>query len=123
MYWQNEKDLETYYRVLDAGMFPVSNGYVLSDDDKMRRQVIMRLMCDMRLDFAAMSEELGVDFAEHFHSEIESLSDLEADGLVLKTAKSIEVTEAGRLLIRNAAMRFDTRLNQGSCPPVYSRTI
>jgi oxygen-independent coproporphyrinogen III oxidase len=123
MYWQNEKDLETYYRVLDAGMLPVSNGYVLSDDDKMRRQVIMRLMCDMRLDFAAMSEELGVDFAEHFHSEIESLSDLEADGLVLKTAKSIEVTEAGRLLIRNAAMRFDAHLNQGSCSPVYSRTI
>ena len=37
MYWQNEKDLETYYRVLDAGMLPVSNGYVLSADDKMRR--------------------------------------------------------------------------------------
>ena len=122
MYWQNEKNLETYYEALDAGTLPVSNGYMLSADDKLRRQVIMRLMCDMRLDFAALSEELGVDFAEHFRREIDGMSDLEADGLIAKTDKGIQVTEAGRLLIRNAAMRFDAHLQQGSSP-VYSRTI
>ena len=82
----------------------------------------MRLMCDLRLDFETLSEELSIDFAEHFHDEIESMRDLEADGLLFKTSRSIEITEPGRLLIRNAAMRFDAHLRQGSAP-VYSRTI
>jgi oxygen-independent coproporphyrinogen III oxidase len=122
MYWQNEKDLRQYYAALDLGRWPVAHGYQLSDDDKLRRQVIMRLMCDMRLDFALLSQELGIDFEAHFRREIDSLQDLVADGLLSRTAGGIEVTPAGRLLIRNAAMRFDAHLREGA-PPVYSRTI
>ena len=36
----------------------------MSDDDKLRREVIMRVMCDLSLDYAAMSQQLGVDFAK-----------------------------------------------------------
>ena len=44
---------------------------------------------------------------EHFAREIESLDDMEADGLVVKTPQGVMVTDLGRLLIRNIAMRFD----------------
>src|SRR5262249_30647198 len=107
LYWQNEKELPRYYAALDAGRLPLQRGYVMSREDQIRRTAIMRLMCDLSLDYAAMSKLLEVDFKEHFAPELESLDDMEADGLLVKTPQGLTVTELGRLLIRNIAMRFD----------------
>jgi oxygen-independent coproporphyrinogen-3 oxidase len=106
-YWQNRKKLPEYYEALDAGKLPLDRGYIMTAEDKIRRTTIMRLMCDLGLDYPAMSELLGVDFKEHFAREIESLDDMEADGLVVKTPQGLIVSDVGRLLIRNIAMRFD----------------
>ena len=57
-----------------------------------------------------MSGRLGEDFRAYFARELASLEDLEADGLLEKTAEGLKVTEIGRLLIRNIAMRFDAYL-------------
>ena len=107
LYWQNEKTLPEYYAALDAGRLPLHRGYLMTPEDKIRRTTIMRLMCDLGLDYAAMSSSLGVNFKQHFAAELESLDDMEADGLVVKTPQSLIVTDLGRLLIRNIAMRFD----------------
>jgi oxygen-independent coproporphyrinogen-3 oxidase len=109
-YWQNEKDLPKYYAALDAGRAPLTRGYVVTDEDKIRRETIMRVMCDLSLDYAAMSQRLGLNFASHFERELESLADFEADGLVRRFATGLEVTDAGRLFIRNIAMCFDNTL-------------
>ncbi len=127
MYWQNEKDLATYYARLDEDRLPIANGYVLDRDDRIRRQVIMRLMCDMQLDFEKMSAGLGLDFASYFERELSEIQALEADGLVRSRPGGLDVTDLGRLLIRNVAMCFDRHL--GDRPPgaraegVYSRTV
>ena len=121
-YWQNFKELPVYKDSLGKGEFPIERGYFLSEEDTMRRTTIMRLMCDLGLNFQEMSGQLGIDFASHFESEIASLDDLDADGLLERTADGITVTETGRLFIRNIAMRFDAYL-----PPEserrFSRTI
>jgi oxygen-independent coproporphyrinogen-3 oxidase len=109
-YWQNEKELPQYYAAVDAGKVPLTRGYVVSEEDKIRRDTIMRVMCDLSLDYAAMSKRLGINFAEYFAREIESLAGFEADGLVKRNAGGLEVTDAGRLFIRNIAMCFDNTL-------------
>jgi len=106
-YWQNQKELPAYYGALDAGQSPIFKGYFLTGDDKIRREAIMRLMCDMSMDFAALSHLLGIDFTDYFAAELKSLSDLEADGLIVSHDRGLTVTELGRLLIRNIAVRFD----------------
>ncbi len=106
-YWQNRKELPLYYAALDAGQIPVAKAYFPTEEDKLRRQTIMRLMCDLSLDYRAMSARLGVEFAEHFSTELDSLADFVADGLVRLTETGLEITPAGRLFIRNIAMRFD----------------
>jgi oxygen-independent coproporphyrinogen-3 oxidase len=122
VYWQNEKDLLKYYAALDAGQVPVVRGYVVSEEDKLRRETIMRVMCDLSLEYASMSQLLGVDFRAHFEQELNSLTEFEADGLVRRSATGLEVTDKGRLFIRNIAMSFDNTL-----APVgerkHSRTI
>ncbi len=84
IYWQNYKELPEYYAALDAGKLPVHRGCIMTGEDKLRRTTIMRLMCDLGLDYAAMSKLLGLDFKEHFAHEIESLEDMGADGLLVK---------------------------------------
>jgi oxygen-independent coproporphyrinogen-3 oxidase len=121
-YWQNEKDLLKYYATLDAGKIPLSRGYVVSGEDKIRRETIMRVMCDLGLDYAAMSNGLGIDFASHFEREIESLAGFEADGLVRRSENGLEVTDTGRLFIRNIAMSFDNTL-AATGERKHSRTI
>jgi oxygen-independent coproporphyrinogen-3 oxidase len=122
VYWQNHKELPQYYGALDSGRGPYAKGYILSDDDKIRRHTIMRLMCDLSLDYAALSRNLGIDFTTYFAPELESMKDLEEDGLLRREAGGLVVNNVGRLFIRNIAMRFDRYL-----PSVkerrFSRTI
>jgi oxygen-independent coproporphyrinogen-3 oxidase len=110
VYWQNIKDLAEYCKVLDAGGEPFAKGCVLSSDDRIRRHTIMRLMCDMSLDYAGLSKDLGLDFAGYFKAELDGMTDLEADGLLRREANGLVVSDAGRLFIRNIAMRFDRYL-------------
>jgi len=82
----------------------------VTDEDKIRRETIMRVMCDLSLDFAAMSQKLGINFEQHFSRELAALAPFEADGLVKRNPAGLEVTDAGRLFIRNIAMCFDNTL-------------
>jgi oxygen-independent coproporphyrinogen-3 oxidase len=109
-YWQNEKELPKWQEAVDAGKVPLNRAYFVADEDKIRRETIMRVMCDLSLDFAAMSQKLGVNFQQHFEKEVAALAPFEADGLVKRNATGLEVTDAGRLFIRNIAMCFDNTL-------------
>ena len=120
-YRQNRKELPDYYAELDAGRLPFERGLLLSDEDRLRQQVIMRIMCDRQVDYAALSKRLGVDFRARFAREIDSLADLEADGLLLRTAEGFLITGVGALLIRIIAMRFDAYLETG--PRRFSKTV
>src|SRR4030095_13165863 len=91
-YWQNQKELPAYYGALDAGQSPMLRGYLLTEDDKVRRETIMRLMCDLALGYDDMSHRLGIRFFEYLARELESLADLEADGLLHRQSTGIEVT-------------------------------
>jgi len=109
-YWQNEKDLGGYYAALDSGTLPVAKAYFLTEDDKVRRETIMQLMCNLGLNYEALSRKLAINVPEYFRPELQSLGDLEADGLIRRTDARLEVTDLGRLFIRNIAMRFDAYL-------------
>jgi oxygen-independent coproporphyrinogen III oxidase len=121
-YWQNEKELPKYYAALEAGRAPLARGYLVSDEDKARRDTIMRMMCDLSLDYAAMSRRLGFNFASHFEREIDSLAAFEKDGLVNRSPQGLAITDSGRLFIRNIAMAFDNTLAPAS-ERKHSKTI
>ncbi len=120
-YAQNHKDLEQYTDRIQSGRPAVAKGYVLSDDDRTRRHVIMRLMCDMGLAFAELDRELDIDSRRYFAEALLDLQQLEDDGLLERSEDGIEVTETGRLLVRNIAMVFDDYL--GASKARYSKTV
>jgi len=121
-YWQNEKELPEWRAAVDAGRVPLQRAYFLTDEDKIRRETIMRVMCDLSLDYRAMSQRLGINFTDHFAAELAALAPMEADGLVRRTDTGVEVTDIGRLFIRNIAMCFDSTLAP-EAERKHSRTI
>lgn len=118
---QNEKSLNAYYARLEAGHLPIARARFLTAEDRIRREVIMRLMCDLALDFDGMSARLGIDFRAHFARELEALRAAAGDGLVEIDARGLTVTATGRLLIRNLAMVFDEYLARSGGR--FSRTV
>jgi len=107
VYLQNHKTLIAYRTALASGQLPVERGLRLTEEDNRRRTIIMRIMCDRRLDFAKLSVLLGQDFSQVYSREIASLKDLVADGIIELGADGFSVTAAGAPLLRVVAMRFD----------------
>ena len=112
-YRQNHKDLADWRASLAAGRLPVERGLRLTPEDRRRRTVIMRLMCDRRLDPSVLSRELGLDFTRTYATELAGLEDLRADGLVRIHRGLVEVTPTGIPLLRVIAMRFDPLFTAG----------
>jgi oxygen-independent coproporphyrinogen-3 oxidase len=122
-YVQNVKTLDAYYGALDEGRLPLFRGYALSDDDALRREIIQKLMCEFRLDVAALEASHGFRFAERFATELAALVPLAADGLLSLSPASIDVTPRGRMLVRTVAMAFDRHLREARERASYSRVI
>ena len=118
---QNFKELPAYADALQAGQLPLERALLLSDEDRRRRTLIMDIMCRNRLDFAGLSQRLGLDVAATYASEFASLADLEADGLVKRDPGGVDITPIGELFRRIIAMRFDAYLDRG--PRKFSKTV
>lgn len=115
VYTQNYKRLSDFYQAIDANELPVEKGVKLSQDDLIRRTVIMELMCQFQVSAADLEAKyhLGFDcdFNDYFAQALPQLDVLERDGLLKRWGDGIEVTPIGRLLIRNIASVFDTYLS------------
>ncbi|MGL5250238.1 MAG: oxygen-independent coproporphyrinogen III oxidase, partial [Enterovibrio sp.] len=122
-YAQNQKVLELYYRDIEQNGHALCQGVQLDNEDKLRRDIIKSLICNFKLDKRAIEQEYQLNFDEHFAQDLALLSNLIADGLVEVTEQQINVTQSGRLLIRNICMCFDTYLRDRAKLQQFSRVI
>ncbi len=124
VYAQNFKRLLDYESRVDARHLPVERGLRITRDDKIRRDAISKVMCDLALERKPFATQWGVEFDAYFESALQGLKALEQDGLVRTTTERIEVTEIGRFFLRNIAMCFDAYLAaEQQEKPRYSQTI
>ncbi|MFC0337855.1 oxygen-independent coproporphyrinogen-3 oxidase [Kushneria avicenniae] len=110
VYAQNTTQLEGWQDAIDHGRLATCRGVRLSGDDRLRRDVIHRLMCDMQLDFDAIEANFGIDASYYFADVFERLATFRRDGLIEYDKNLLMVTPMGRLLIRQLAMTFDAHL-------------
>ncbi|MBI1931790.1 MAG: oxygen-independent coproporphyrinogen III oxidase [Ignavibacteriales bacterium] len=123
IYAQNLKTEKEYFSALDEGIFPVAKGYSMNQDDIIRKEVIMKIMCDFELDFAQVENKFGINFDEYFKFGLSNLSELVEDNLIKLENRKIIVSEMGRLLVRNIAINFDGFIERKTDTAKYSRTV
>jgi len=120
-YAQNVKDLASYYAAIERNELPIERGLTLTRDDLIRRDLISELICQFRLDLDAFGQRWDINAREYFAAEIERLRPMQEDGLVNVDGGTIQVTDPGRLLIRNVCMVFDIYLEKAKAR--FSRVI
>ncbi len=107
LYCQNSSDINDYQNSLDNGQLATHRGLHCNNDDRIRRAVIQQLICHFRLDFAAIEAQFNIDFRGYFHDTWDKLQSAADDGLIRLDAQGIDITPAGRLLVRSVCMLFD----------------
>jgi len=122
-YAQNMRSLDEYYARIDSGRLPIFKGIELTRDDRLRRDVISRLICHFSLSIPDVEASWQIDFHDYFSRELELLAGMQADGLVVIGEDRLEVPPRGRLLIRNICMQFDAYLNSAASKGSFSKVI
>ena len=111
-YAQNFKDYEKYKSALDSGNLPIERGIQLTQDDIIRKNVIMRLMNNLRLDIGRIEQKFGINFAEYFAESLAKMREYVDLGLVSVNGDSINISSEGKMLVRNIVMSFDKYMTQ-----------
>jgi len=102
---QNEKSLETYYQKINSNNLPVFRGHHLTSEDVVIRQHILNLMCHFETNW----EDESTYFTE-IYDVLDSLYEMQLDGLLYIENKKLIVTDLGKAFVRNICMAFDLRL-------------
>ena len=115
---QNEKTVEDYQKRVEEGIIPVFRGHILNEEDLLVRQHILNLMCRLETSWDATTA-----FPE-LENALETLKEMETDGLVEISENSIKITDQGRAFTRNVAMTFDLRMMRNKPETrIFSMTI
>jgi oxygen-independent coproporphyrinogen-3 oxidase len=125
-YAQSHRELDAWEAAVEARGLATMRGHRLSEDDRIRRFVIARLMCLGEVRAPEFHARFGAGLAERLGAELGRLGPLAEDGVVeVANDGSVRVTPLGRLLVRNVAMVFDAYLpeQQRAERPLFSRTV
>jgi oxygen-independent coproporphyrinogen III oxidase len=124
IYAQNLKNIREYYTRLDDGEAATAVGYRMTQDDHIRKDVIMQMMCNLEIDKRRVEREFRLDFNDYFFDDLLKLRPFIEQGLVENSADKVRVTRSGLLIIRNVAMCFDAYLERMMKEkPVFSKTV
>lgn len=104
---QNAAHEPEYNERIEEHGFATYRGHEQSAEDRLRRDVIVGLMCNGVLDKRAIEAEHGVSFDDTFERELNELAPLADDGLVELDTDALRLTQRGQLFMRNVALPFD----------------
>ena len=111
---QNEKTLPLYEKRVSEGQVPTHRGHVLSDEDRLCREQILKFMTEGEV----ILEEQQIKDAELY------LQEMVRDQLVAFEKNKMKITTKGKPYLRNACMALDQRL-RGQLPhtQVFSKSL
>lgn len=119
-YAQNEVALKRYAERIGCGQLATARGYALTADDRLRADLIERLMCDFQVDVGAICRRHG-RAPDAFLRSLPRLEALIADGIIRLEGSVMLVAEDARFLLRCAASVFDAYL--GASGRAHSRAV
>jgi oxygen-independent coproporphyrinogen-3 oxidase len=119
-YVQNTTDVTQYRERILAGRLATTRGLAVTGEDRLRRDVIERLMCDLTVDLAEVAQRHHRQ-PQHFASERTALQPLVAAGIARVDGWRVTVPETARPLARLVCAAFDAYLKTNEAR--YSRAV
>ncbi|XUM22893.1 oxygen-independent coproporphyrinogen III oxidase [Bradyrhizobium oligotrophicum S58] len=119
-YVQNAPQVRAYEQNIASGSLATVKGYGLTDDDRLRADIIERIMCDYGVDLDVICTRHGTDTDDMLRSA-PRLQSLISDGVVELNGGALAVTEHSRFLVRSVAAAFDAHLDASK--QLHSRAV
>ena len=107
LYSQNAVSLEDWQEALENGGLPLSKACKTNADDRLRRDIIMGLLCHLDIRFNELDQQHNIDSRTYLRQDLARLQPMCDDGLVNIDEHGVQITDSGRLLVRHACMAFD----------------
>lgn len=109
-YAQNTKSIAEYIATVEDGKLPICKGYRLTTDEQLTREVITSLMCNNRLNWQKLAQQLHVTAqqlkAATAYSET-ALTELATDGIIAYNDEEITMHPEQLVFLRNVAASLD----------------
>ncbi len=118
-YVQNEVNTRAYCEIIAEGKLATAKGYALSKDDRLRSEIIERIMCDFGVDLAPICARYGAAAEDMLNSP--RLQRLLSSGVVELDGASLAVKDDSRFLVRSVAAAFDAHLDESK--RLHSRAV
>ncbi|RZN08972.1 oxygen-independent coproporphyrinogen III oxidase [Bradyrhizobium genosp. SA-3] len=119
-YVQNEVQIGAYAQCISAGRLATAKGYGLTDDDRLRADIIERIMCEFGADLGDICARHGAE-PEAMLKSASRLKPLISDGVVRLDGDKLAVARDSRFLVRSVAAAFDAHLDPGK--QLHSRAV
>ncbi len=114
-YVQNDTSLGGYAARITRGDFATVKGHALTPDDRLRADIIERLMCDLRVDVGELCRRHGAPAEALLQANL-LMQDLARDGLAQLDGFVVSVPDEARSLVRCVASAFDAYLGSSGRP-------
>lgn len=118
-YVQNEVRIPEYQRLVGEARLPIARGYRYKGTDRLRGEIIERLMCVQNVDVARLCRKFDTDVSTILADA--PLQSLVADGLIDLKGGKVIIKPHARSLVRSVAAAFDAYLHDGG--DRYSRAV
>jgi oxygen-independent coproporphyrinogen-3 oxidase len=112
---QNHKDLKAYEQEILNNNLPISLGHTQTTVDLVTQKLILGIMCE---DSTTLTPNLP--YMNEIEEELKSFVD---DGLISLQSDKIELTDLGKVFMRNIAMSFDYHLRDQIMSTKFSQTV
>lgn len=109
-YAQNSAHAVDYRNLIASGKLPIIRGWEMSEEDRLRKQLVDELMCFMSLDLAEIRKQYRLE-ENYFEREITELQKPEYRGVAESQHQGIRVTTPHRMAARAVAAVFDQYRN------------
>jgi oxygen-independent coproporphyrinogen-3 oxidase len=119
-YVQNEVPTRAYCETITGGRLATVKGYALTDDDRLRAEIIERIMCDFGVDLDPICARHG-QASEQMLKSSSRLKDLISSGVIELDGASLAVRDDSRFLVRSVAAAFDAHLDGSK--QLHSRAV
>ena len=109
-YAQNTKVIDEYINTTLNGVLTTTKGYLLTEQERIAKEVIERLMCNYRISWRELASTMGISIDQvksALHYEESQLNEMASDGIITISADGMAMTDEGHPFVRNVAAALD----------------
>ena len=112
-YLQNTKSITKYIKSINDGIFPIEKYYFVSQEEKIIREVIEQIMCNMYVDFNQVADQYQLAVEDVYgitKVDFEKINEFKSEALINFDNDILELTREGQFFMRNIAASFDPNM-------------